>query len=239
MNIGILGTGVVGQTLAAALAEKGHAVTIGTRDPAETMARETAKPPARVAYRDWQRANPSVQLATFADAARSADVVINATSGASAMSALESAGADALGDRILIDASNPLDFSKGMPPTLTVCNTDSLGEQIQKAFPRVRLVKTLNTVTANLMVNPGAVNEGDHTLFVCGNDAFGAGAFSSCKTGSLGRAGSLLAAVASERSTGPVSQLAPTSKPAPKSRTLITIEPTSSESAAIRFSENS
>ena len=171
MNIGILGTGVVGQTLAAALAEKGHAVTIGTRDPAETMARETAKPPARVAYRDWQRANPSVQLATFADAARSADVVINATSGASAMSALESAGADALGDRILIDASNPLDFSKGMPPTLTVCNTDSLGEQIQKAFPRVRLVKTLNTVTANLMVNPGAVNEGDHTLFLCGNDA--------------------------------------------------------------------
>jgi len=171
MNIGILGTGVVGQTLAAALAEKGHAVTIGTRDPAETMARETAKPPARVAYRDWQRANPSVQLATFADASRSADVVINATSGASAMSALESAGADALGDRILIDASNPLDFSKGMPPTLTVCNTDSLGEQIQKAFPRVRLVKTLNTVTANLMVNPGAVNEGDHTLFVCGNDA--------------------------------------------------------------------
>ena len=171
MNIVILGTGVVGQTLAAALAEKGHAVTIGTRDPAETMARETAKPPARVAYRDWQRANPSVQLATFADAARSADVVINATSGASAMSALESAGADALRDRILIDASNPLDFSKGMPPTLTVCNTDSLGEQIQKAFPRVRLVKTLNTVTANLMVNPGAVNEGDHTLFVCGNDA--------------------------------------------------------------------
>lgn len=171
MNIGILGTGVVGQTLAAALAEKGHAVTIGTRDPAETMARETAKPPARVAYRDWQRANPSVQLATFAGAVRSADVAINATSGASAMSALESAGADALGDRILIDASNPLDFSKGMPPTLTVCNTDSLGEQLQKAFPRVRLVKTLNTVTANLMVNPGAVNEGDHTLFVCGNDA--------------------------------------------------------------------
>ena len=171
MNIGILGTGVVGQTLGAALAEKGHSVTIGTRDPAETMARETPKPPARVAFRDWQRANPSVQLATFADAARSADVVINATSGASAMSALESAGADALGDRILIDASNPLDFSKGMPPTLTVCNTDSLGEQLQKAFPRVRLVKALNTVTANLMVNPGAVNEGDHTLFVCGNDA--------------------------------------------------------------------
>jgi len=171
MQIGILGTGVVGQTLAAALAEKGHAVTIGTRDPEATMARETAKPPARVAFRDWQRANPSVNLATFTVAVRSADVVINATSGVGAMSALEGAGADALGDKILIDASNPLDFSKGMPPTLTVCNTDSLGEQLQKAFPRVRLVKALNTITANLMVNPAAVNEGDHTLFICGNDA--------------------------------------------------------------------
>jgi len=135
------------------------------------MARETAKPPARVAFRDWQRANPSVNLATFTVAVRSADVVINATSGVGAMSALEGAGADALGDKILIDASNPLDFSKGMPPTLTVCNTDSLGEQLQKAFPRVRLVKALNTITANLMVNPAAVNEGDHTLFICGNDA--------------------------------------------------------------------
>ncbi|HEX7978406.1 MAG TPA: NAD(P)-binding domain-containing protein [Gemmatimonadaceae bacterium] len=171
MKVGILGTGVVGQTLAAALTEKGHAVTIGTRDPAETMARETAKPPARVAFRDWQAANPSVKLATFADAVRSADVVINATSGVGAAPALESAGADALGDKILIDASNPLDFSKGMPPTLTVSNTDSLGEQLQRTFPRVRLVKTLNTVTANLMVNPGAVNEGDHTMFICGNDA--------------------------------------------------------------------
>src|SRR5689334_11624218 len=102
MNIGILGTGVVGQTLAAALAEKGHAVTIGTRDPAETMARETAKPPARVAYRDWQKANPSVKLATFADAARWAEVVINATSGVVAMAALEEAGTDALGEKILI-----------------------------------------------------------------------------------------------------------------------------------------
>ena len=171
MNIGILGTGVVGQTLAAALAEKGHAVTIGTRDPAETMARETAKPPARLAYRDWQRANPKVRLATFAEAVRSADVAINATSGVGAMAALGEARADVLGERILIDASNPLDFSRGMPPTLSVCNTDSLGEQIQRAFPRVRVVKGLNTITASLMVDPGAVNGGDHTLFICGNDA--------------------------------------------------------------------
>jgi 8-hydroxy-5-deazaflavin:NADPH oxidoreductase len=171
MQIGILGTGIVGQTLAATLTEKGHSVTIGTRDPAATLARETANPPARVAYRDWQRTNPSVKLATFANAVRTSDAVINATSGTGAMSALEGAGADALGDKILLDASNPLDFSKGMPPTLTVCNTDSLGEQLQRAFPRVRLVKALNTVTAALMVNPGAVNGGDHTLFLCGNDA--------------------------------------------------------------------
>ena len=171
MQIGILGTGVVGQTLAAALAAKGHAVTIGTRDPAATLARETAKPPAKVAYRDWQQANPTVKLATFADAVRSADVVINATSGTGAMSALEGAGADALGDKIVLDASNPLDFSKGRPPTLSVANTDSLAEQLQRAFPRVRLVKTLNTVTAALMVNPAALNGGDHTLFVSGNDA--------------------------------------------------------------------
>jgi len=171
MNIAILGTGVVGQTLAAALAEKGHTVTIGTRDPAETMARAAAKPPAKVSFREWQQANPGVKLATFADAVRSANVVINATSGVGAMSALEDAGADALGEKILIDASNPLDFSKGMPPTLTVCNTDSLGEQLQRAFPRVRFVKALNTITAALMVNPAAVNGGDHTLFICGNDA--------------------------------------------------------------------
>jgi len=171
MQIGILGTGVVGQTLAAALAEKGHTVTIGTRDPAATLARETAKPPARAAYRDWQKANPTVKLATFADAARSAEVVINATSGVGAMSALEGAGADALGEKILIDASNPLDFSKGMPPTLSVCNTDSLGEQLQRTFPRVRLVKTLNTTNVNVMVDPAAVAGGDHDLFVSGNDA--------------------------------------------------------------------
>jgi len=173
MQIGILGTGVVGQTLAATLAAKGHAVTIGTRDPAATLARETAKPPAKVAYRDWQRANPTVKLATFADAVRSADVVINATSGTGAMSALEDAGADALGDKIVLDASNPLDFSKGRPPTLSVANTDSLAEQLQRAFPRVRLVKTLNTVTAALMVNPAALSGGDHTMFVAGNDAEG------------------------------------------------------------------
>jgi predicted dinucleotide-binding enzyme len=171
MQIGIFGTGIVGQTLAAGLAATGHAVMIGTRDPAATLARDTGTPLSKTPFRDWQRANPSVKLGTFAEAARFGEAVINATSGGGAMPALQGAGAEALGDRIVLDVSNPLDFSHGMPPTLTVCNTDSLGEQLQRAFPRVRLVKTLNTVTAALMVNPGAVNGGDHTMFVCGNDA--------------------------------------------------------------------
>jgi predicted dinucleotide-binding enzyme len=168
MKIGILGTGIVGQTLAGALAEKRHDVMIGTRDPQETMQRSSARGPA---FRDWHASHQTVKLGTFAEAARFGDALINATSGSGALPALEGAGADALGDKILLDLSNPLDFSKGFPPTLTVCNTDSLAEVLQRAFPRARLVKTLNSTTAALMVNPGAVGGGDHTMFVAGNDA--------------------------------------------------------------------
>jgi 8-hydroxy-5-deazaflavin:NADPH oxidoreductase len=170
MKIGIFGTGIVGQTLAGALAEKGHDVMIGTRDPEATMQREGASGETRTPFRDWHAQHQSVKLGTFTDAARFGETIINATSGGGAMPALEGAGAEALGDKILLDLSNPLDFSKGFPPTLTVCNTDSLAEQLQRAFPRVRLVKTLNTTTAALMVNPAAVGGGDHTMFVAGND---------------------------------------------------------------------
>ncbi|MGH2841433.1 MAG: NADPH-dependent F420 reductase, partial [Solirubrobacteraceae bacterium] len=97
------------------------------------------------------------------------EVVVNATAGAASLQALEQAGAEQLAGKVLVDVSNPLDFSQGMPPTLTVCNDDSLGEQIQRAFPDARVVKTLNTVTAALMVEPALV-PGAHTVFVCGND---------------------------------------------------------------------
>jgi 8-hydroxy-5-deazaflavin:NADPH oxidoreductase len=170
MNIGILGTGIVGQTLASALTAKGHAVMIGTRDPEATLARPVHAR-STTSYADWQADNPAVRLGTFAEAARFGEALINATSGVGALPALESAGADALGEKVLLDTSNPLDFSRGFPPFLSVCNTDSLGEQLQRAFPRLRVVKTLNTVTAALMVNPAAVAGGDHTLFVAGNDA--------------------------------------------------------------------
>jgi len=170
MKIGIFGTGIVGQTLAGALAAKGHGVMVGTRDPQATMQREGASGPTRTSFRDWHKDHAAVKLGTFAEAARFGDVIINATSGSGALPALEGAGADALGDKIMLDLSNPLDFSKGFPPTLTVCNTDSLAEVLQRAFPRVRLVKTLNSTTAALMVNPAAVGGGDHTMFVAGND---------------------------------------------------------------------
>lgn len=76
----------------------------------------------------------------------------------------------ALGGKVLVDVANPRDFSQGVPPTLAVCNTDSLGEQIQRALPTTKVVKALNTMNASLMTDPGALGGGDHHVFVCGND---------------------------------------------------------------------
>lgn len=171
MNIAVFGTGVVGQTIAAKVAQLGHPVTIGTRDVAATMARAGSPDGWNPAFADWQRLHPDVRLATYAEAAASGEILFNATSGAGTLSALEMADAGNLNGKILIDISNPLDFSQGMPPRLTVCNSDSLGEQIQRAFPGVRVVKTLNTVTASLMVNPRQLADGDHHVFISGNDA--------------------------------------------------------------------
>ena len=107
----------------------------------------------------------------FADAAAHGDIVFNATSGLAALGALNAAGADTLRGKTVIDISNPLDFSAGFPPTLSVCNDDSLGEQIQRAFPDANIVKTLNTVNALVMVDPASVGGGEHDMFVAGNDA--------------------------------------------------------------------
>lgn len=171
MQIGILGTGIVGQTIATALAAQGHTVMIGTRDPKATLGRDSGNAFNKTSFREWQAAHPAVRLGTFADAARFGEVLINATSGDGALPALEAAGAEALGEKVMLDIANPLDFSRGMPPTLSVCNTDSLGERIQRAFPRLRVVKTLNTTNALVMINPAAVAGGDHSMFVAGDDA--------------------------------------------------------------------
>lgn len=171
MKIGVFGTSVVGQAISGKLAELGHDVMVGTRDVAKTLAHTEPNPYGLPAFSVWQQQNPSVKLGAFADAARHGEVIINATNGTGSLAALDMAGAANLDGKVLIDIANPLDFSQGMPPSLSVCNTDSLGEQIQRSFPNVKVVKTLNTVTAFLMVNPGLIAGGDHTMFVCGNDA--------------------------------------------------------------------
>ena len=89
--------------------------------------------------------------------------------GTASIDALGAVGADRLGGKVVVDVSNPLDFSNGMPPSLWVCNTDSLGEQIQRAFPDALVVKTLNTMNCEVMVDPSRV-PGDHDVFVSGND---------------------------------------------------------------------
>lgn len=171
MNIGILGTGGVGQTIAAKLADIGHAVMIGTRDVSATLANTTADRYGNPPFGAWLQAHNTIRLGTFAETAAFGEVLFNATVGFGSIPALEAAGESNLAGKILIDLANPLDFSKGMPPSLFVSNTDSLAEQIQRRFPAVRVVKTLNTMTAALMVNPAAVADGDHDIFVSGNDA--------------------------------------------------------------------
>ena|SRR5439155_8577141 len=169
MRVAVLGTGGVGQTLAAKMAALGHEVMIGTRDVQAALDRAEAGWGAMV-LSEWHAEHPDVKLGTFADAAAHAEVVFNATAGMASLDVLEAAGAKNLDGKILIDVANPLDFSKGMPPTLSVCNTDSLGEQIQRAFPGAKVVKTLNTVNSNVMVDPSLVDGGDHHVFVSGND---------------------------------------------------------------------
>jgi predicted dinucleotide-binding enzyme len=169
MRMGMLGTGSVGQTLAGKLAELGHEVVVGTRDVAALMARTDA-PYGGTAFPRWHADHADVRVGTFADAASHGEMVWNATSGGGSVEALRAAGAERLAGKVLVDVANPLDFSSGMPPSLTVCNTDSLGEQIQRAFPETRVVKTLNTVNAGVMVDPASVAGGDHHVFLSGDD---------------------------------------------------------------------
>ena len=158
MRFGVLGTGVVGQAIAGKLVSLGHEVKMGSREAGNERALAWAS-----------AAGPSASEGSFSDAAGVGEVVVNATAGAASLDALASAGTERLAGKVLVDVANPLDFSAGMPPTLTVCNTDSLAERIQRAFPEARVVKALNTVNADVMVDPGVV-PGSHTVFVCGND---------------------------------------------------------------------
>jgi len=154
MKIAILGTGAVGPALAKALSAAGHQVTIGTRDPEETKQRE-------------QWAGIDLPLAAYRDL--DAEVLINATNGRGSLPALQAVG-EALDGKVVIDTSNPLDFSQGFPPSLFVSNTDSLAEQLQREVPQARLVKMFNTMANQVMINPRGL-DADSTIFVAGNDA--------------------------------------------------------------------
>jgi predicted dinucleotide-binding enzyme len=150
---------MVGNTIATKLVQLGHEVKMGSR----TAGNEKAV--------QWAKANGAkASNGTFAEAAEFGEIIFNCTAGSASLEALKLAGAKNLKGKILVDISNPLDFSKGMPPTLTVCNTDSIGEQIQRAFPDAKVVKTLNTINCNVMVTPHIV-PGPHDIFMSGNDA--------------------------------------------------------------------
>ncbi len=158
MKIGVLGTGMVGSAIGGKLVERGHQVMMGSRT------RDSEKAAGWVAA-----AGEGASQGTFADAAAFGEVVFNCTAGMRSLEALRQAGEENLRDKILIDVANPLDFSRGFPPSLSVCNTESLAEQIQAEFPEAKVVKTLNTMNCNLMVDPSRL-PGDHTVFVSGND---------------------------------------------------------------------
>ena len=169
MRVAVFGTGMVGRTLAAKMALLGHETRLGTRDVGASLASTQETRDGTGTLAQWHEANPSIEIVTFAGAADGAEVVFNATAGQGSLEALRATGD--LAGKLVIDVGNPLDFSRGMPPTLTVCNDDSLAESIQREFPDARVVKALNTVTAPVMVDPAIVAGGDHTMFIAGDDA--------------------------------------------------------------------
>lgn len=161
MKIAVLGTGMVGDAIASRLIELGHQVMMGSRSATNERALAFLKKHEKNAF-----------VGTYADAATFGELAFNCTKGDGSIEAIKLAGA-ALNGKILIDISNPLDFSKGMPPSLipALSNTNSLGEEIQKTFPQIKVVKTLNTMWCGLMVNPLMIGNGNHTNFIAGNDS--------------------------------------------------------------------
>lgn len=159
MKISILGSGMVGQAIGTKLVQRGNQVMMGSRSAGSESGEA------------WRRlSGGDASTGTFADAARFGEIVINCTNGANSIAALRQAGSENLRGKILVDVANPLSHAADALPTLTVCNTDSLGEQIQREFPATRVVKALNTMNCEVMVEPLLV-PGNHSLFICGNDS--------------------------------------------------------------------
>lgn len=169
MRIAVLGTGKVGRALAARLAGLGHEVVIGTRDVERTQGNAIIHGRSGDVG-NWHRANPNIRLLSLPEAGAFGDLILNAINGVNSLAALRTVGEDNLSGKVLLDLTLPLDLSAGLPPTLTLSNTDSLGELIQRTFPRTRVVKSLNTVHYQVMVDPHRI-PGEHSIFVAGDDA--------------------------------------------------------------------
>lgn len=169
MDIGVLGTGGVGQTLSSKLVTLGHDVVMGSRDPAALASRSEPPYPGAPSFADWRGENPDVRLATFAEAAAHGELVFLATNGMASVGIVTSIS-EHLAGKVVIDITNALDFSEGYAKLFVSGGGDSLAERIQRAAPRARIVKSLNTVTAAVMVNPALLGETDHVMFVTGDE---------------------------------------------------------------------
>lgn len=170
MKIPVLGTGAVGQAMAKKLSDLGHQVFIGTRDVDQSLSKTETDAWGTPGIGSWIRDKPEIELMNFNEALKNAEeLVVFALNGKAAIEGLQKLDAGLLKNKILLDISNPLDFDKGFPPTLSICNDESLGEKIQEKFPELKVVKSLNTVTSTVMANPQLL-EGEHSVFVCGND---------------------------------------------------------------------
>ena len=173
MKIAIIGTGIVGKTIASKLVELNHDVMMGTRNVSDKLASTQTDNYGNPPFGEWIKTNSKVKLGSFAEAAAFGELVVNATNGSNSITALILAGTKNLAGKVLIDISNPLDFSNGMPPSLLpgLNNTNSLAEEIQRTFPDTMVIKTLNTMWCGLMVNPNLVGNGDHINFISGNNS--------------------------------------------------------------------
>ena len=167
MKIGIIGSGMVGRAFALRLAELGHDVLVGTRNVSATLSRTEPDGKGIPAWQFWAREHPEVRLVSFSEAAQFAEIVINATEGAVSLHALKETGEENLKEKIILDLALPLSYAPGSTPRLAFANDDSLGEQIQRAFPEARVVKTLNTMSHTIMLNP-SILPGSHNAFLSG-----------------------------------------------------------------------
>lgn len=159
MKIGIIGTGNVGFALAAGFLKYGHEVKLGTRDTSQPKVQQ------------WQKEHKAkASLGSLAEAAQFGEVVILATPWTGTHNAIKLAGANSFSGKIVIDPTNPLDFSGGTPPRMSVGQTDSAGESIQRWLPDAHVVKAFNIIGSSHMINP-VFKEGSPDMFICGNDA--------------------------------------------------------------------